>query len=203
MISTWCMANLPILLTANFGHREDVAITTMTMCKLPALATDAQQEIVLLDHKFRRWFSGIRRVQHWHRCRVAAIATANRRWMVAIEFGTWRWGRIGGAAGSVTTGNGRFFDCSGAIRSRGGNPLPFGDYKTVGCDRHRAVVVKASPSASLIVAEADFLLELLIIALDSPAQFGEIDEVAERHVVVDGCEPEFRGRGFILARRAL
>ena len=48
------------------------------------------------------------------------------------------------------------------------------------------------------MAEADFLLELLIIALDSPAQLGEIDEVAERHVVVDGGEPEFRGRGFIL-----
>jgi RNA-directed DNA polymerase len=74
-------------------------------------------DLVLLDHKFRRWFSGMRRAQHWHRCIVAAIATANRRWIVAIEFGTWRCGRIGGAAGSVTSGKGRFFDCSGAIRS--------------------------------------------------------------------------------------
>src|SRR5215813_3664714 len=74
-------------------------------------------QLVLLDHKFRRWFRGIRRMQHWHRGRVGAIATANRRWIVAIEFGTWRCGRIGGAAGSVTAGNGRFFDCSGAIKS--------------------------------------------------------------------------------------
>jgi hypothetical protein len=28
-----------------------------------------------------------------------AIATANSRWIVAIELGTWRCGRIGGAAG--------------------------------------------------------------------------------------------------------
>ena len=118
--------------------------------------------------------------------------------MVAIEFGTWRCGRIGGAAGSVTAGNGRFFDCSGAIRSRGGNPLLLGDQESIGCDRHRAVMVKASPRASIIVAEADFLLELLIVALDSPTQLGEIDEVAERHVVLDGCEPEFCGCSFIL-----
>src|ERR1700733_11056944 len=75
------------------------------------------KELVLLDHKLRRWFGGMLRMQHWHRGRVGAMATANRRWMVAIEFGTWRCGRIGGAAGSVTAGNGRFFDCNGAIRS--------------------------------------------------------------------------------------
>jgi hypothetical protein len=43
------------------------------------------------------------------------------------------------------------------------------------------------------VAEADFLFEFLIVALDAPAQLGEVDESAERHLV-DGCEPEFRGR---------
>src|SRR6185437_14381591 len=122
--------------------------------------------LILLDHKFRRWLGDIGRMQHWHRCRVGAIATANKRWMVAIEFGTWRWGRIGGAAGSITVGNGRFFDCSGTIRSRGGNPLPLGDQKPVSCNRHRAVMVEASPGAPLIMTQADFLLEFLIIALD-------------------------------------
>src|SRR5262249_23908746 len=65
--------------------------------------------LILLHHKFRRLFGGRRRAQHWHLRRVVAIATANRRWIVAIELGTWRCGRIGGAAGSITTGNGRFF----------------------------------------------------------------------------------------------
>src|SRR6185437_2948576 len=166
--------------------------------RLRVLSHRGRDRLILLDHKFRRWLGDIGRMQHWHRCRVGAIATANKRWMVAIEFGTWRWGRIGGAAGSITAGNGRFFDCSGTIRSRGGNPLPLGDQKPVSCNRHRAVMVEASPGAPLIMTQADFLLEFLIIALDAPAQLGEIDEVAERHVVVDGCEPELRGRSFIL-----
>ena len=42
----------------------------------------------------------------WRR-RVLARATMRRRRMVAIEFGMWRSGRIGGASGSVTAGNGR------------------------------------------------------------------------------------------------
>src|SRR5262249_59135448 len=59
-------------------------------------------------------------------------------------------------------------------------------------------MVKAPPAAALIMAEADFLLEVVIIALDAPAQLGEIDEAAERHVRVDGCEPIFGGFGLAL-----
>src|SRR6266436_5020777 len=84
------------------------------------VATQAEilyRELILLHHKFRRRFRGKRRAQHWHLRRVVAIATANRRWIVAIELGTWRCGRIGGAAGSITTGNGRFFDSSGGMWS--------------------------------------------------------------------------------------
>ena len=76
----------------------------------------------------------------------------------------------------------------------GGNPLPFGDQETVGCDCHCTVVMETRPAAALIMPEADFLLEVLIITLDSPAQLGEIDEVAERHVGVDRREPELCGR---------
>src|SRR6201984_1026363 len=59
-------------------------------------------------------------------------------------------------------------------------------------------MMEAPPSAALIVAEADFLFEFLIVALDAPAQLGEVDESAERHALVDGCEAEFCGRSFIL-----
>src|SRR5215470_3260597 len=48
------------------------------------------------------------RAQHGHRGSLRAIATTIARWTVAIELGTWRCGRSGGAAGSVTSGNGRF-----------------------------------------------------------------------------------------------
>jgi hypothetical protein len=40
------------------------------------------------------------------------------------------------------------------------------------------MVVEATPSAPFKISEPDLLLELLIIALDAPAQFGSIDQVA-------------------------
>jgi hypothetical protein len=41
----------------------------------------------------------------------------SRRRMVAIEFGMWRSLRSGGAAGSATGGNGKFFEQPGGTRS--------------------------------------------------------------------------------------
>ena len=38
------------------------------------------------------------------------------------------------------------------------------------------MVVEAAPPAPFIVTQAEFLLELLIIALDPPAQFGQVDQ---------------------------
>src|SRR4030081_2812827 len=52
-------------------------------------------------------------------------------------------------------------------------------------------MMKAAPAASLIVSEPDLLLELLIVALDAPAQFGEIDQLAEADLLRQGREPVF------------
>src|SRR5271166_5373570 len=49
--------------------------------------------------------------------------------------------------------------------------------------------MEASPSPALIMPEPDLLLEVLIIALDAPAHFDDVDEAAERHLLVDGCKP--------------
>ena len=40
-------------------------------------------------------------------------------------------------------------------------------------------MMEAAPSAAFIVTKPDLLLELLVVALDTPAQFGKIDEPAE------------------------
>jgi hypothetical protein len=40
----------------------------------------------------------------------------------------------------------------------------------------RGVMVEASPCSAFEVIEADLLLELLIVALDAPAKFGEPHE---------------------------
>ena len=42
------------------------------------------------------------------------------------------------------------------------------------------MVVEAAPAAPFEMAEPDLLLEFLIVALDAPAQLGEIDQTMER-----------------------
>src|SRR6267154_2748335 len=55
--------------------------------------------LVLLCHKF---WCPFRAAQHGQRESVVARAATNLRRIVAIEFGTWRSGRNGGASGLVT-----------------------------------------------------------------------------------------------------
>jgi hypothetical protein len=43
----------------------------------------------------------------------------------------------------------------------------------------RCVMVEAAPSPPFEVPEPDFLFEFLIVALDAPAQLGNIDELPE------------------------
>src|SRR5262245_19832820 len=45
-------------------------------------------------------------------------------------------------------------------------------------------MMKAAPAPALVVVEPDFLFEFLIIALDAPAHFGDIDE--SRNLVFAG-----------------
>ena len=49
--------------------------------------------------------------------------------------------------------------------------------------------MEAAPAAPLVMAEPDLLLELMIVALDAPAQLGEIDQVGKGHVLGQGGEP--------------
>ena len=48
--------------------------------------------------------------RHGHRERVLTSAMINRLRIVAIELGTWRSVLGGGASGSITFGNGKFFE---------------------------------------------------------------------------------------------
>jgi hypothetical protein len=72
--------------------------------------------LVLLCHKLRRErLFKLRRErpfvfapQHGQRERISTSLTMSRRRMVAIELGTCRSGRSGGASGSVTFGKGKF-----------------------------------------------------------------------------------------------
>ena len=44
-------------------------------------------------------------------------------------------------------------------------------------------MVKATPAAPLVIGKAQFLLEFLIVALDPPAQFRQIDEAIETDIL--------------------
>ena len=64
-----------------------------------------------------------------------------------------------------------------ASHPEGGKGSPLGDQEAVGGDAQRGVVVKTSPASPFIVAEADLLLQVLIITLDTPPQLRGIDEI--------------------------
>src|SRR5947208_16665513 len=53
------------------------------------------------------------------------------------------------------------------------------------------MVMEAAPSAAFEVPEPDLLLELLIIALDAPAQLSQIDEGGKIDVFRQGRQPVF------------
>jgi len=98
-------------------------------------------------------------------------AAITRRRVVAVELGRRRSGRSGGAVGSVIAGNGRF------RAALGGAPL--GDQESVGRDTQGGVVVEAAPSAAFEMPEPDLLFEILVVAVDAPAQFGEVDQTPQ------------------------
>src|SRR5712691_4480091 len=59
-------------------------------------------------------------------------------------------------------------------------------------------MVEAAPSAPFIVPEPDLLLELLIVALDAPTQFGGVDQSTEGDSEWKGREPVFGRCGLVL-----
>ena len=59
-------------------------------------------------------------------------------------------------------------------------------------------MVEAAPPAPFIIAEAEFLLELLIIALDPPSQLCQIDQTIEGDILGQGGKPILGRLGFVL-----
>ena len=45
------------------------------------------------------------------------------------------------------------------------------------------------------MCKTEFLFQLLVIALDAPAQLGQIDQSVERGILRDGGQPVFGGCG--------
>src|SRR5262249_34305136 len=118
---------------------------------------------------FLRWQQG----QRWRR---RTIPTISSLCSVAIEVGLCRSGRTGGSSGSSTSGNSRFLESRLVSSSLRGEKATLRDQKGVGGYAHRRVVMKPAPLAPFVMPQADLLFELFVIALDSPAQLGEVDQ---------------------------
>src|ERR1700759_1963620 len=59
-------------------------------------------------------------------------------------------------------------------------------------------MMEATPTASLVVAEAELLLEVLIVALNTPAQLGGVHQGRAADGGGQGGQPVFRRLGFVL-----
>ena len=59
-----------------------------------------------------------------------------------------------------------------ARRELRGKTVPLTDEEPISGDAERCVMVKSAPTSSFIVAQSQFLLEFLVIALNNPAMFG-------------------------------
>ena len=55
------------------------------------------------------------------------------------------------------------------------------------------MMVKATPTSTFVMAQAEFTFELFVITFDAPAQFGIIDECGEGRVLGQGRKPVFCG----------
>src|ERR1700756_3029656 len=51
------------------------------------------------------------------------------------------------------------------------------------------MVVEAAPPAPFVIAEAEFLLQLLVIALDPPSQLGDIDQTLKADLLGQRGKP--------------
>jgi hypothetical protein len=70
---------------------------------------------------------------------------------------------------------------------------PLDDEEAVGGDTERRAMMKSSPTSSFIMPEAEFLFQILVIALDTTAQFRDVDKSAPAQARGQGREPVFRG----------
>src|SRR6186997_545518 len=70
-----------------------------------------------------------------------------------------------------------------------GEKTSLGNEEAIGRKAQGGVMMKAAPAASLIMIEPQFLLEILIIPLNPPAQFGPVNQIDQGGGRRQGREP--------------
>lgn len=77
----------------------------------------------------------------------------------------------------------------------GGISSPLGDQEGIGRDVECGVMVESSPPSTFVMAEAEFLLQILIVALDAPPQLGGRHQVGNPRCAGQRRQPVFRRLG--------
>ena len=90
---------------------------------------------------------------------------------------------MGAPLGRKSTGRADPVKSAVGAGPEGGKGAAFGDQEAVSGDTERGVVLKTTPAAPLGIGKAQFLLEFLIVALDPPAQFCQIDEAIKTDIL--------------------
>src|SRR5271169_3577235 len=119
--------------------------------------------------------------------------------MVVMDAGLCRSGRTSCPAGSEAFGY-----ASGTEEGKrcwGGKPSPLGRQEGVRRDAEHPVMVEALPAAPFVVIQSQLVFQLLVVALDPPADLYQPHEIIKRHVLRDVREPVLRR--FTLPRRPL
>jgi signal transduction histidine kinase len=62
---------------------------------------------------------------------------------------------------------------------------------SISCDAQRCVMVEAAQATSFKVVKLNFLLKILLVALDAPAELGKVDQTREGGVLGKCREPVF------------
>ena len=65
------------------------------------------------------------------------------------------------------------------------------DKKPIGSNTQRCMVMESTPATSFEVSQAEFLLEILIVPLDTPAHLGDMNHTFERRVRGHSRKPIF------------
>jgi hypothetical protein len=128
--------------------------------------------------------------QNGHRGTRFAIATPDSICKVVIDVGLCRSGRIGGAAGSFTSGYSRKRASRCATISAEGKKPAFPDQKRVCRNAHRRVMMKAAPTSHFVIPQPDSL-EFFVIAFDRPTAFGCVNQPSQGRLPAQCQKPIF------------
>jgi hypothetical protein len=66
-----------------------------------------------------------------------------------------------------------------ADRRAGGKTASLGDKEAIGSNAERGVMMESSPTTALIVTQAEFLFQFLVIPFDNPALFGNRHKILQ------------------------